>query len=1376
MKNKNIRKHEKLFINSKYRQMLKTVLTLLLVIIVALFSINLYSDKVERLLKDSTEINLIEMAKQIAHTVEEQINSEIAILEAHVNSSFNSKIIEEDLKIKELEDFAKNNDYARIYLVDLNGKAESSDGVIVNFFDNPYFQLARKGTSNISKVFRSIVDVGQIYVAYFVPVIKDDKVIYVVAGTKTISNIENEISVPFYGGKGRIHIIDKSGEVVFHNRIDVACELLQIPFGKNYDESYEGSILNSLYSNNSIESVNKLLSDIDRNIAGTIRMNLGNHNRYVSYAPINGVHDWLVLADIEPEVVFSKSIVVINMTIALCIVIAVILISAYFYIILERKRNERHLLSEREVYKTVIEKNVDLVLEVDVNSNMVEFYISELSRSLFIRMFGEDAALVSDYDMHMDFMESRIHPDDKGIFAKMPDENNKLHHLSREYRFKCILDDEYIWIRSTRSIIKGINGKTKRIVISVININEQKVKEINLINAAEIDAMTGVFNKITTINKIDEYLFDEGRDGQHALLMIDIDNFKKINDAYGTIFGDQLIKKLSLSIKNSFYSHDVIGRVGGDEFVVLMKNYKNITSLKFKINKMLDYVYNKVDNDVYNYILSASVGISRYPEDGKVFVDLVGKSDLAMYQAKMLGKNTFCLYNDLTENALSTYTYTKDVTKRIGDLTLSFENSSEGMLLCYVDKKEIKCLKVNSSYLILHGIERGMVEGATISDSEEMTTMCEKIYACVDEKLKVLYTDKFVVSGVECVVESSISIAMHSEQIFYVIVTERDITEKIRREKESRKVIKEYNALFNSTYDGIVMVEYNEDTKKFTHTRANKKYCEIFEVDENVIEGSTLDEYLSEQGINMASMVIATGMPNNYICTRKGKQHDKFVLVNLVPYVDEANKNFLVLTCKDVTREHVLSDEKEVYAERFKAIIGDNTASIFVLLEDADNELMVVEANEHFLKLVDREHKDCKNMKLEELSDKFHTKIIKESFYEATRTKEPFFTDFYDWHFDKYYNYVAHPVFRNEDVISVIVSVRDITQIRQLRDDNEYLIRHDGLTGQYSRYYMENLLDSIVEKENLSITIMNIVGMNLLNEAFGMATGDFILKKAGQVIAEIFEDASIGRWGSDEFIIVADSYSEEEIKDKIKLVESFEYAYDDIKITIGFSIGTVFAEKSDMIGDLPRKALGAMNNHRYVLMGSKEVENKYIDYILNILVEKNHESAEHVTRMQEIAEDFGNEIGLTQKDIEILKYAARLHDIGKIGVPQDILSLPRNLTEDEMDQVRKHCNVGYRIAVSSKVIEDAAQCILCHHERYDGKGYPNNLKGEDIPYLARIINIIDSYEVMSRGRAYKNAMTPEEIEQELMKCSGSQFDPELVKQFIACIKAGKYLI
>jgi HD-GYP domain-containing protein (c-di-GMP phosphodiesterase class II) len=166
------------------------------------------------------------------------------------------------------------------------------------------------------------------------------------------------------------------------------------------------------------------------------------------------------------------------------------------------------------------------------------------------------------------------------------------------------------------------------------------------------------------------------------------------------------------------------------------------------------------------------------------------------------------------------------------------------------------------------------------------------------------------------------------------------------------------------------------------------------------------------------------------------------------------------------------------------------------------------------------------------------------------------------------------------------------------------------------------------------------------------------------------------------------------------------------------------------------------------------------------MFEKSNETEEHAERMANLSNQLGTAIGLSEYDLITLELTATLHDIGKIGVRKEILEKPSSLSEEEWIEIKKHPDIGYRIAKTIPELSTIAEYILCHHERWDGNGYPRGLSGEEIPLISRIISVIDSYDAMTENRAYKRAFSKDVAVLEIIRNSGTQFDPKIAKTFV----------
>jgi len=193
---------------------------------------------------------------------------------------------------------------------------------------------------------------------------------------------------------------------------------------------------------------------------------------------------------------------------------------------------------------------------------------------------------------------------------------------------------------------------------------------------------------------------------------------------------------------------------------------------------------------------------------------------------------------------------------------------------------------------------------------------------------------------------------------------------------------------------------------------------------------------------------------------------------------------------------------------------------------------------------------------------------------------------------------------------------------------------------------------------------------------------------------------------------------------------------------------------------------------------SKELDNyflmDYIESFINIIAYKSTATAEHCIRVGEIALEIGKACSLSSKDMEDLFIASMLHDIGKVFIPGQILNKPSRLTENEYETMKEHSKGGCDFLFKCKHFRPAANSILHHHERYDGKGYPYGLKGSEIPFLSRIVSIADSFDAMVSIRPYKRSFSIDEAAYEIEKNKNHQFDEEIASAFLKIIQSNEF--
>ncbi len=201
------------------------------------------------------------------------------------------------------------------------------------------------------------------------------------------------------------------------------------------------------------------------------------------------------------------------------------------------------------------------------------------------------------------------------------------------------------------------------------------------------------------------------------------------------------------------------------------------------------------------------------------------------------------------------------------------------------------------------------------------------------------------------------------------------------------------------------------------------------------------------------------------------------------------------------------------------------------------------------------------------------------------------------------------------------------------------------------------------------------------------------------------------------------------------------------------------------------KTIQKMNEQ--LVKSSQKLEKSYMESIemLRYTVEaKDPYTRGHSERVSDYSVLLGEKLGLSEEELHTLKIGGLFHDIGKIGVPDTVLSKPGKLTDEEFEEIKKHPSIGAEILSNATIFADIIPIVKYHHERYDGKGYPDGLAGLSIPYLARIAAIADTYDAMRSKRPYRDALPLDIVKEEFRKNAGTQFDPSLVPVFLEIIE------
>jgi len=369
----------------------------------------------------------------------------------------------------------------------------------------------------------------------------------------------------------------------------------------------------------------------------------------------------------------------------------------------------------------------------------------------------------------------------------------------------------------------------------------------------------------------------------------------------------------------------------------------------------------------------------------------------------------------------------------------------------------------------------------------------------------------------------------------------------------------------------------------------------------------------------------------------------------------------------------------------------------------------------------------------------------------------------------------------------------------QLYARAEQRSRIDELTGLFNRRHFEERLKEEISRHSrygdvFSIFMIDLDNFKSYNDIYGHVSGDVLLNQVGKVITNSVRNADQAfRYGGDEFVVVLpqtvmnDAYV---VAERVQEGVAEEMKKKEIAVTCSIGLAS-YPSDGVISGELVTTADTALyfakrtgGNRVY---RSSEILSEPLDeagiyarrnglsaiYALASAVEaRDTYTYGHSRKVNTYAVALAEAIGLSPDEVSRVSIAALLHDIGKIGVPDRVLNKKGKLSEEDWEAIKAHPRLGANIVGNIPNLVPCRSSILYHHERWDGGGYPEGLKGEEIPIEARILAIADSFAAMTSARPYRPALCSEKVMKELRRCGGSQFDPELVGVFIGIIEAG----
>lgn len=315
--------------------------------------------------------------------------------------------------------------------------------------------------------------------------------------------------------------------------------------------------------------------------------------------------------------------------------------------LVENRRLQNQLYENEKIYRTALELTCDRVFEADLTHNKL---IS--GQEVYFHTFPFLKTEIYD-EIVKSIANHAIFEDDKQVFLDTLGRAHLLDLFTKEgttevdleYRQK--LDNgESQWMAITIIHLVNNSSKSEKVIGYVKNIDQRKRQELEILRQSQKDGLTTLYNKKATQNLIESQLSNDKAQNTGAVIMIDIDNFKRINDTLGHIQGDSALSQVGEKLSGLFRPVDIVGRIGGDEFLIYMNNYNSFNTLISKLDMISDMFKDIKLGENGSYVVSGSIGVSLYPQDGTTYTELYQKADRALYFSKSRGKNCYNIYNE----------------------------------------------------------------------------------------------------------------------------------------------------------------------------------------------------------------------------------------------------------------------------------------------------------------------------------------------------------------------------------------------------------------------------------------------------------------------------------------------------------------------------------------------------------------------------------------------------------------------------------------------------------------------------------------------------------------------------------------------------------
>ena len=506
---------------------------------------------------------------------------------------------------------------------------------------------------------------------------------------------------------------------------------------------------------------------------------------------------------------------------------------------------------------------------------------------------------------------------------------------------------------------------------------------------------------------------------------------------------------------------------------------------------------------------------------------------------------------------------------------------------------------------------------------------------------------------------------------------------------------------------------------------------------------------------------------------------EKTNIENLTAVINkrESYNNFVNSLKLSLLKQQLKTEKKKKKKSKLKdyrTIIDHTHDAIFLLEVDCDGNF--------YYKRINKTHQRLTALNAEEIRGKtpaeiFGPKVGKElekNYRKCLETRSPLnYTEEIKFPAGtKNWQTSLYPVVRNGRVEEIVGASYDITHLETQQQRLEYIKRHDKLTGLYNKSYFNQLYKKLYSENDVALILINIENFNFINSYFGYQKGDQLLKEVGLILAQITDENKIAaRLCADHFAVILKN------KNQKKMDKSLNYLKEEFsKITIEkvtpdiSAVANLKPDRRVNAHDLFNQGVTKLNLYKY----KKSFKSNFYNSLMNYLKEEAYREISQNKNLLKITKETADFFDLTDAEKNKLLSLARHHNIGKLAVNKNILKKGDYLTAEEWKEYKKYLISSTAFAASYYDLSDILELIYYHQENYDGSGWPEGLKGEEIPYLNRIFSVINFYSNLKsnyyfplfKDKYYFANLDDNNIIKELNNYRGELYDPRIVDKFI----------